>query len=66
MKAAVVIDAWKREIFERHLREANYTWEGPHKWPGDCLVFRVNAADVEALGVVIRKASKEALMSKKH
>lgn len=60
MKAAIAIDAWKLPIFERHLSGSGYAFEkvnGP--MPGT-LLLKVETANVEALGGVVRAANAEA------
>jgi hypothetical protein len=60
LKAAVVIDPWKRAVFIRHLGEAGYQWEefnpGPVK---DTILLRVTTDDVDALALVVAKANRE-------
>ena len=59
-KAAIAINEWKLPIFERHLKQAGYTFE---KGPGlsvDALILVVNTSNINALEAVVRAANDEA------
>lgn len=59
-KAGIVIDPWKRPIFERHLTQAGYTFETPRELHKDALLIRIDTQNVEALGEVLKAAAREA------
>lgn len=57
--AAVVIDNWKLPIFEKHLKDAGYTYK---QFPGltdDALVLKVDYEWVAALNPIIQAAYHE-------
>lgn len=59
-KAAIFIDTWKKEIFDRHLTDAGFAYE---EFPGiadDCLLLSVDTADLRGLAVVAQAANDEA------
>lgn len=60
MKAAIVIDAWKLSIFERHLSQAGYAYEKGAGITAGTLSLYVVTENVEALAVVTKAASVEA------
>ena len=59
-KAAIVIDAWKLPIFDRHLSQAGYSYD---KMPGitdKTLLLTVLTENLEALSGIVQSANKEA------
>lgn len=60
MKAGIVIDTWKRSIFERHLRQAGYDFDCPGPLGHDTLLLRVDTPYPEALHAVVAAANGEA------
>jgi hypothetical protein len=62
--AGIAIDAWKLEIFRRHLAQAAYQFEeGPGLTEGT-LWLKVRTTDVLALGKVVKAANDEAALSR--
>jgi len=67
---AVILDEWELPIFEKHLKEAGFsytvgpviTW-GPLK---DTLTVKVDYESVDDLQPVIEKANKEAALKRAH
>lgn len=64
MRAAVALEKWKRPIFERHLKDAGYTFEEGKGLTDDTMFFYVEFHDAKALEVVVRAAQAEATRSK--
>lgn len=63
--AAILIDEWKLEIFDKHLKAAGYSYQ---KYPGltaGILNLRVQYEWVSKLQPVIEAATKEAAAAKK-
>lgn len=64
--AAVVLDAWKLPIFEKHLKEAGYTYEQAPGLTKGTLTLRVAYEWVASLQPIIEAAQKEcAALAKK-
>lgn len=59
LKAAVVIDPWKLDIFRRHLAKAGYEFKEGPGLTKDMLNFYVEIDDLKALEVVVRAANAE-------
>lgn len=60
MKAGIIIDDWKFDIFKRHLDQGGYTYERlPGIVPKTISLF-VHTTNLEALGVVVKAANDEA------
>lgn len=59
-KAGIVIDPWKLPIFERHLTQSGYTFTNAGELHKDALLLRVDTSSLEALGEVLKAASREA------
>lgn len=59
-KVAVVIDPWKKSIFERHLAQSGYAFENAGLLHADALLLRVDTTNVEALAHVVKAANTEA------
>ena len=60
MKAGIAIDAWKLEIFERHLSQAGYAYEKSAGLTADTLMLCVETDNMIALEGVLRAANTEA------
>lgn len=65
-KAAIGIDSWKLDIFEKNLTEAGFTYENAGRFSEDTLMLIVYTDDVKKLEKVVRKANAEAARSKLH
>ncbi|RZI99659.1 MAG: hypothetical protein EOP39_24595 [Rubrivivax sp.] len=59
MIAGVVVEQWKQAVFERHLREAGYTFTSHAAPVPNCNTLKVQATDIEALGQVVKAAQAE-------
>lgn len=59
-KVGIVIDDWKLPIFERHLKQAGYTFENKGVFHAGTLVLRVSTTNVEAMRAVVSAANSEA------
>lgn len=59
-KAAIAIDPWKLEIFTRRLQQAGYVFQNAGHLTAGALVLKVQTANLEALGVVVKAANEEA------
>lgn len=66
MRAAIAIDAWKLEIFERHLTEALYQYRKGPGLSSNMLILKVDTDDVRALEKVVRAANTEAARTRTH
>lgn len=64
MRAGIAIDAWKREIFERHLKRAGYSWTLAAGLTDETLTLFVETDDLQPLYSVIRDAQAEALAAR--
>lgn len=62
MKAGIAIDDWKFEIFERHLRQAGYTFSRMPFVEGT-LMLHVETDNAVALAEVVKAANTEAAMT---
>lgn len=62
--AAIVIDAWKLSIFERHLQQGGYATKFQSQFPGEALMLKVDTANLEALAEVVKAANAEAARTK--
>ncbi len=60
MKAAIVIDAWKLEIFERHLNQAGYVYKLTPGPMANNITITVVTNNGQALGEVAKAANTEA------
>lgn len=58
--AGIAIDSWKLPIFERHLKDAGYTFKPPVKILDGTLLLQVKTTNLQALHGVVRKANQEA------
>jgi hypothetical protein len=59
MRAAIALDAWKLDIFERHLAKSGYQYE--RSWTSDGISFlSVETDNVVALHEVVQAANVEA------
>lgn len=63
--AGVLIDAWKLSIFEKHLKEAGYSYEIAPWLTPECLILQVQFEWVAKLQPVIQAAQKECAETKK-
>lgn len=59
LKAGIAIDAWKLDIFTRHLTQSGYTFENAGPLVDDTLLLRVDTTNPEALQEVLRAANTE-------
>jgi len=57
--AAVVLDAWKLPVFEKHLKEAGYTYEQVSGLTKGTLTLRVAYEWVASLQPIIESAQEE-------
>ena len=64
-KAGIAIDAWKRPIFERRLREAGFSFTVVGELTKDTLALTVETNDMARLKIVVRAANTEAAVTKK-
>jgi len=64
--AAVALEAWKLPVFERHLKAAGYTFEGPFPLSEGTLILRVAYAWAHDLAPVIQAAYAECATMKPH
>lgn len=65
-KAGIAIDAWKLPIFERHLRQAGYSFENAGLLLAGTLLLRVSTTNLTALAEVVKAANTEAAMTGEH
>lgn len=59
MTASIAIEDWKRPIFERHLAQAGFQFTAETSTSGTT-VLKVEATDLDALGLAVRAAKAEA------
>lgn len=59
-KAAIAVDEWKLQIFERHLQQAGYSWKNAGHLTTGTLVLQVETTNLEALSEVLKAANDEA------
>ena len=64
MKIAVVFDAWKLPIFERHLDQSNLQFSPLFGIPAGTLGFCVVADDQKLVEKIVRSANTEAVTTK--
>ncbi len=64
LKAAVVIDKWKRPIFEKILKEDGFTFSRQPGITSDTLVLRVTCSSPMQLKPTIERAQLAAARSK--
>lgn len=57
--AGVIIDGWKRAIFEERLNKAGYEFTRHPGITADTITLKVKTNDVEALAVLIAEAQVE-------
>ena len=60
LKVGIAVDAWKLEIFERHLRAAGYAFENCGRMFDGCTLLRVETTNAVALSGIIGAANAEA------
>lgn len=60
MNAGITLDNWKFSIFERHLKQAGYSFEKTEGLPYDTMLLMVTTDNVIALGEVVKAANIEA------
>lgn len=60
LKVGIAIDAWKLEIFERHLRDAGYSFENCGRMVDSCILLRVETVNAVALSGIVANANAEA------
>lgn len=63
-KIGIALDSWKKDIFERHLKQNGYTWVDAGELTRGVVVFQVQTENRDALHRVILAANTEAAMSK--
>jgi hypothetical protein len=66
MKAGIVIDAWKSEIFARHLKTNGYDFKSGPRLTPDTLLLQVETPNAQALETVVRAANTEAAKTGEH
>lgn len=59
-KAAIAIDSWKTEIFERHLKQSGYSFQKGPGLTADMTLLTVVTDNLHALGEVAKNAAEEA------
>jgi len=59
MKATVCIDEWKLSIFDKHLREAGFTYQNKGELVSGTLVLHVEAESADKLRPIVIAAEKE-------
>ena len=59
-KAGIAIEKWKLSIFERHLKQAGYTFKNTGDLTPDTLLLSVETTNTEALTEVLKAAMTEA------
>lgn len=59
-KIGIAIDDWKLSIFERHLKQAGYSFEQGGGVASNTLMLYVYTENPEALEIVVRAANTEA------
>jgi len=64
MKAGIAIDAWKLEIFERHLKQAGYSWVNAGPLVEGTTLLTVSTENATALAGVVQAANDEAARTK--
>jgi hypothetical protein len=66
MKAVLVIDAWKLDIFNTHLKDANFSYEKGPGLTANTLTLSVTFAvsDAKRLEAIVRKANNAATRTK--
>lgn len=62
-KAAIAIDKWKREIFERHLKQSGYQFSCVSGLTEGTWLISVHTTNLEALHKVVKEANTEAAMT---
>ena len=64
MKAAILVDDWKLEVFRRILDEEGYEYEELRKLSKGCSVITVTTDDLSKLKPVVERMNHEAACSK--
>ena len=61
MKAAIVLENWKIEVFGKGLKDAGYSFENKGKFPGspDMTILHVEFTDHEHIKSVLEKCSEK-------
>ena len=59
MRAGIAIDRWKKDIFERHLKQAGYTWDTMPGFTPDTMFLKVVTSNPMALQEVVKAAYEE-------
>lgn len=59
-KAAIAIDNWKKDIFERHLSQAGYSFSRSPGLTAGTMFLSVQTENIEALAEVVKAATIEA------
>lgn len=65
-KVGIVIDSWKKSIFERHLKNNGYNFEFGAGVTHDTISLYVWTDNVPALGEVVKAAAAECAQTGKH
>ena len=65
MKAAIVIDSWKYEIFDRNLKQSGYDFEEAPTLAKGTRTLLVKTDNLTALGYVVQAANDEAAKTRK-
>lgn len=58
-KAGIAIETWTLSIFERHLKQAGYTFKNTGNLTPDTLLLTVETTNSEALAEVLKAAFGE-------
>lgn len=66
MKAAICIDDWKLSIFDKHLREAGFSYENKGHLVSGALILHVEAESANQLRPVVVAAERECKGCKDH
>ena len=65
-KAAIAIDNWKLQIFERHLKNKGYVINTTNGLMKGVMVLSVETENLEALAHVVKAANTEAAKTGEH
>lgn len=60
MKAGIMVEEWKRDIYERHLTQSGYTFTDEKPLQEGIILIGVITDNVEALQAVLISAGNEA------
>lgn len=66
MRAAIVLDRWKLEIFKKHLEDGGFEYEVNNGLAPDELLIFVETEDLEQLKSSLRAAYNEVVKKRMH